>query len=194
MRKRIGHEIGKKGLQTTQGPPQEVSRRPRTLQGFEVGANLAPRGVPKSIQNRSKSELASPQDPRPETPPRFQNGPQNGFQIVAKPTSKSIQNSFNTDAKRRHSPTLEKALCHAPFLAYGILGRSPCHPAAAEGAKLSKITWPGCCNLARSMSAGQTAMAMAMILAGAMDMAFAVTMAQTMAVIRPITKATAWPD
>ena len=55
----------KKGFQTTQGPPQEVSRRPRTLQGLEVGANLAPRGVPKSIQNRSKSELASPQDPRP---------------------------------------------------------------------------------------------------------------------------------
>ena len=90
----------KKGFQTTQGPPQEVSRRPRTLQGLEVGANLAPRGVPKSIQNRSKSELGSLQDPRPpKTPPRFQNGPQNGFQIVAKSTSKSIQNSFTTDAK-----------------------------------------------------------------------------------------------
>ena len=59
----------KKGFQTTQGPPQEVSRRPRTLQGLEVGANLAPRGVPKSIQNRSKSELASPQDPRPPRDP-----------------------------------------------------------------------------------------------------------------------------
>ena len=87
----------KEGFQTTQRPPQEVSRRPRTLQGLEVGANLAPRGVPKSIQNRSKSELGSLQDPRP--PPRFQNGPQNGFQIVAKSTSKSIQNSFTTDAK-----------------------------------------------------------------------------------------------
>ena len=71
MRKGIGHEIGKKGFQTTQGPPQEVSRRPRTLQGLEVGANLAPRGVPKSIQNRSKSELGSLQDPRPpKTPPK----------------------------------------------------------------------------------------------------------------------------
>ena len=90
----------KEGFQTTQRPPQEVSRRPRTLQGLEVGANLAPRGVPKSIQNRSKSELGSLQDPRtPRPPPRFQNGPQNGFQIVAKSTSKSIQNSFTTDAK-----------------------------------------------------------------------------------------------
>ena len=87
----------KEGFQTTQRPPQEVSRRPRTLQGLEVGANLAPRGVPKSIQNRSKSELGSLQNPRP--PPRFQNGPQTGFQIVAKSTSKSIQNSFTTDAK-----------------------------------------------------------------------------------------------
>ena len=61
----------KEGFQTTQRPPQEVSRRPRTLQGLEVGANLAPRGVPKSIQNRSKSELGSLQDPRPpKTPPR----------------------------------------------------------------------------------------------------------------------------
>ena len=55
----------KEGFQTTQRPPQEVSRRPRTLQGLEVGANLAPRGVPKSIQNRSKTELGSLQDPRP---------------------------------------------------------------------------------------------------------------------------------
>ena len=26
------------------------------------------------------------------------------------------------------SPTPEKTLCHAPFLAYSVLGRSPCHP------------------------------------------------------------------
>ena len=44
------------------------------------------------------------------------------------------------EKNRQHSPTLEKALCRAPFLAYGILWRSPCHPAAAEGAKLSKIS------------------------------------------------------
>ena len=43
------------------------------------------------------------------------------------------------EKNRQHSPTLEKALCRAPFLAYGILWRSPCHPAAAEGAKLSKM-------------------------------------------------------
>ena len=149
MRKGSGHEIGKRRVHDDTKTAQEVSRRPRTLQGLEVGANLAPRGVQKSIQHRSKSELGSLQDPRsPKTPPRFQYAPQNGAQIVAKSTSKSIQNSFTTDAKcacklflrhRRQSPTLEKALCHAPFLAYGILGRSPCHPAAAEGAKLSRI-------------------------------------------------------
>ena len=150
MRKRIGHEIGKKGFQTTQGPPQEVSRRPRTLQGLEVGANLAPRGVPKSIQNRSKSELASPQDPRPpRDPPKISkwtpkwapNRCEINFEIHSKFIQHRCEMRLQTllEANRRHSPTLEKALCHAPFLAYGILGRSPCHPAAAEGAKLSKI-------------------------------------------------------
>ena len=47
------------------------------------------------------------------------------------------------EKNRQHSPTLEKALCRAPFLAYGILWRSPCHPAAAEGAKLSKCAAAG---------------------------------------------------
>ena len=62
----------KEGFQTTQRPPQEVSRRPRTLQGLEVGANLTRRGVPKSIQNQSKSELGSLQDPRPpQDPPKI---------------------------------------------------------------------------------------------------------------------------
>ena len=62
----------KEGFQTTQRPPQEVSRRPRTLQGLEVGANLAPRGVPKSIQNRSKSEFGGFQDPRnPQDTPKI---------------------------------------------------------------------------------------------------------------------------
>ena len=49
-------------------------------------------------------------------------------------------NTMQCNAMQWHSPTLEKALCHALFLAYGILGRSPCHPAAAEGAKLSRIS------------------------------------------------------
>ena len=90
----------KEGFQTTQRPPQEVSRRPRTLQGLEVGANLAPRGVPKSIQNRSKSELGSLQDPRPpKTPPKIPKWTPKWIPIVAKSTSKSIQNSFTTDAK-----------------------------------------------------------------------------------------------
>ena len=55
----------KNGFKTAWRPPKEVSRRSKTLQGLEVGANLAPRGGPKSIQNRSKSELGSLQDPRP---------------------------------------------------------------------------------------------------------------------------------
>ena len=48
-------------------------------------------------------------------------------------------NAMQCNAMQWQSPTLEKTLCHAPFLAYGILGRSPCHPAAAEGAKLSRM-------------------------------------------------------
>ena len=43
---------------------------------------------------------------------------------------------------RRHSPTLEKTLCRTRFLAYAMLWRSPCHRAAAEGAKLSKFAAP----------------------------------------------------
>ena len=39
---------------------------------------------------------------------------------------------------QRQSPTLEKTLCYARILAYGILRREPCHPAAAKEAKLSK--------------------------------------------------------
>ena len=38
-------------------------------------------------------------------------------------------NAMQCNAMQWHSPTLEKTLCHAPFLAYGVLGRSPCHPA-----------------------------------------------------------------
>ena len=134
-------------------PHKDRPKRFQDAPGCSKASKLEPTWPQEGSQNRSKIDqnpiLRAPktQDP-PETPPRYQNGPQNGFQIVAKSTSKSIQNSFNTDAKcacklflrhRRHSPTLEKALCHAPFLAYGILGRSPCHPAAAEGAKLSKM-------------------------------------------------------
>ena len=55
--------------------------------------------------------------------------PYNTIQYTTTPVAKN----------RQHSPTLQKALCPAPFLAYAILWRSPCHPAAAEGAKLSKF-------------------------------------------------------
>ena len=86
-----------KGLKTAQRPPQDTQRRPKA-------SKLGPTWTQEGSQNRSKIDqnpiLRAPktQDP-PETPPRFQNGPQNGFQIVAKSTSKSIQNSFTTDAK-----------------------------------------------------------------------------------------------
>ena len=48
-------------------------------------------------------------------------------------------NKMPEPKNRQHCPTLKKTLCRTPFLAYGILWRSPCHPAAAEGAKLSKM-------------------------------------------------------
>ena len=38
-------------------------------------------------------------------------------------------NAMQCNAMQWHSPTLEKTLRHAPFLAYDVLGRSPCHPA-----------------------------------------------------------------
>ena len=41
-------------------------------------------------------------------------------------------NAMQCNAMQWHSPTLEKTLCHAPFLAYGVLGRSPCHPAPSS--------------------------------------------------------------
>ena len=153
MRKGIGHEIGKRRVPDhTKTAPRGVKTpqdAPRPRSWSQLGPKRGPKIDPKSIKIRT-CEPPKTQDP-PETPPRYQNGPQNGFQIVAKSTSKSIQNSFNTDAKcacklflrhRRHGPTLKKTLCHTPFLAYGILGRSPCHPAAAEGAKLGTITPP----------------------------------------------------
>ena len=37
-------------------------------------------------------------------------------------------NAMQCNAMQWHSPTQKKTLCHAPFLAYGVLGRSPCHP------------------------------------------------------------------
>ena len=41
-------------------------------------------------------------------------------------------NAMQCNAMQWHSPALEKTLCHAPFLAYGVLGRSPCHPAPSS--------------------------------------------------------------
>ena len=40
--------------------------------------------------------------------------------------------------KRRQCPTLKKTQCHIPIVERSA-GRSQCHPAAAEGAKLSKM-------------------------------------------------------
>ena len=41
-------------------------------------------------------------------------------------------NAMQCNAMQWHSPTLEKTLCHAPFLAYGVLGRSLCHSAPSS--------------------------------------------------------------
>ena len=41
-------------------------------------------------------------------------------------------NAMHCNAMQWHSPALEKTLCHAPFLVYGDLGRSPCHPASSS--------------------------------------------------------------
>ena len=41
-------------------------------------------------------------------------------------------NTMQCNATQWHSPALEKTLCRAPFLAYGVLGRSPCHPAPSS--------------------------------------------------------------
>ena len=41
-------------------------------------------------------------------------------------------NAMQCNAMQWHSPTLEQTLCHAPFLAYAVLGRSPCHPAPSS--------------------------------------------------------------
>ena len=40
--------------------------------------------------------------------------------------------------KRRQCPTLKKTQCHIPIVERSA-GRSQCHPAAAEGAKLSRM-------------------------------------------------------
>ena len=113
----------KEGFQTTQRPPQEVSRRPRTLQGLEVGANLAPRGVPKSIQNRSKSELGSLQNPRPH-PPRGAPGKENDTKIEEKTINfdaedmqkkASIPLCFSTVLGRKIGGTVPKKGEHSVF-------------------------------------------------------------------------------
>ena len=101
MRKGIGHEIGKRRVPDhTKTAPRGVKTpqdAPRPRSWSQLGPKRGPKIDPKSIKIRAwePPRPKTPQDP----PPRFQNGPQNGFQIVAKSTSKSIQNSFTTDAK-----------------------------------------------------------------------------------------------
>ena len=57
VRKRIGNENGNKRAHDC---PKTATRRPKTPQGLQVGADLVPRGVPKSIWNRSKFDLGRP--------------------------------------------------------------------------------------------------------------------------------------
>ena len=90
----------KKGSRSHKDRPKRCQDAP----GRSKASKLEPTWPQEGSQNQSKIDenpslrVPKTQDP-PETPPRFQNGPQNGFQIVAKSTSKSIQNSFTTDAK-----------------------------------------------------------------------------------------------
>ena len=72
----------KEGFQTTQRPPQEVSRRPRTLQGLEVGANLAPKRGPKIDPKSIKIRAWEP--PRPKTPQDPPQGKENDTKIEEK--------------------------------------------------------------------------------------------------------------
>ena len=48
-------------------------------------------------------------------------------------------NAMQCNAMQWHSPTLEKTLCHALFLAYGFFGRSPCHPAVPNAMECNII-------------------------------------------------------
>ena len=85
-------------------PHKDRPKRCQDAPGRSKASKLEPTWPQEGSQNRSKIDQNSSlgasktQDP-PRPPPRLQNGPQNGFQIVAKSTSKSIQNSFITDAK-----------------------------------------------------------------------------------------------
>ena len=85
-------------------PHKDRPKRFQDAPGCSKASKLEPTWPQEGSQNRSKIDqnpslgASKTQDP-PRPPPRFQNGPQNGFQIVAKSTSKSIQNSFTTDAK-----------------------------------------------------------------------------------------------
>ena len=76
----------KEGFQTTQRPPQEVSRRPRTLQGLEVG----PKIDPKSIKIRAC------EPPRPKTPQDPPQDVQQGFPR----TSPKVSPRFRQDVLR----------------------------------------------------------------------------------------------
>ena len=97
MRKGIVHEIRKRRVPDhTKTAPRGV-KTPQDAPRPRSWSKLGLKRGPKIDQNPSLG-ASKTQDP-PNPPPRFQNGPQNGFQIVAKSTSKSIQNSFTTDAK-----------------------------------------------------------------------------------------------
>ena len=57
VRKRLGNRIVNKRAQDRR---KIAPRRRKMPQGFQVGADLDPRGVQKSIQNRSKFDLGRP--------------------------------------------------------------------------------------------------------------------------------------
>ena len=62
MKSEIGSEMKSelKGFTIVQRPPEDAPRRHKSPQGLQVGADLVPREVPKSIWNRSKFDLGRP--------------------------------------------------------------------------------------------------------------------------------------
>ena len=74
----------KNEFQTPLRPPQEVSRRPRTRQGLEVGPNLGPKKGPRKGSKSIKIQLGRLQVGRP-------------FQGYPKGTPELIFNRFFND-------------------------------------------------------------------------------------------------
>ena len=111
--------------------PQDASRRPKTPRGLQVGADLAPRGVPKSIKNRSKFDLGRsraprpPQDPsKPENREQFQHPTGHHFGRILEPCWPP-RATKRTLKKHTKFSLIWKSLFHRFFIHFGrVLGGS----------------------------------------------------------------------